>query len=162
MPEQEVVALRHAAEALLASAGPAAIATVLQTLLAEWQPASRPAPVRPENGGSRTVKIRPSDKIGPFCRENPAWEALRQQVREERTKRSMSNAELATALGMATTTLQGALQVRHPPSGRIQRLLTDWLAAAPEVAADATMFRGNEAGRTDGRTNGAEHANAGA
>jgi transcriptional regulator with XRE-family HTH domain len=80
------------------------------------------------------------------------WEELRQRVREARQERGVSIQDLAEQLGLAKTTLENALQCRALPSGRMRQNLEQWLAA-PEVAADETMFRGNGASRTAGSDN---------
>jgi DNA-binding transcriptional regulator YiaG len=96
---------------------------------------------------------------GPNDDELAAWKDLRQRVREARQAREVSIQDLAEQLGMAKSTLENALQTRALPSGPIRTRLTAWLAA-PEVAADDTMFRGNGAGQTARSIDNAEHASA--
>jgi hypothetical protein len=60
---------------------------------------------------------------------------------------------LADEFGMARSTVQTALQTRAPPSRAMRARLEAWLAAAPEVAAEAFPFRGTgtSRGHTAGR-----------
>jgi ribosome-binding protein aMBF1 (putative translation factor) len=89
-----------------------------------------------------------------------AWEDLRQRVREARQARGLSIQDLAKQLGMARSTLENALQTRALPSMPTRTRLSTWLAA-PEVAADETMFRGNGASHTAGSDDDVGHVNAG-
>jgi hypothetical protein len=88
------------------------------------------------------------------------WENLRQRVREARQTRKISIQTMAERLGLAKTTLENTLQTRALPSVRMRQNLEQWLAA-PEVAANETMFRGNGAGHAAGSDNDAGHVDAG-
>jgi transcriptional regulator with XRE-family HTH domain len=81
------------------------------------------------------------------------WERVRQQVRETRQARGLTMRQLAEQLGLALSTLEAALQTRRPPSRAMRARLEAWLAAAPEVAAEAFPFRGTgtSRGHTAGR-----------
>jgi hypothetical protein len=59
--------------------------------------------------------------------------------------------ELAAAIGSAASTFTVALQTRRPPSAPLQQRLTQWLAAAPEVAAEKP-FRRNDHAADNGAT----------
>jgi transcriptional regulator with XRE-family HTH domain len=83
---------------------------------------------------------------------------LRQQVRDAREARELTVRTLADELGMTHTTLKFVLYCRQPPSRSLQKRLTDWLAAATEVAAvPAEPFRPNGAGYAADTSDDAEH-----
>ena len=132
-------------------------AAAAQPPQAAWRandkPAKPPAPA-----------VAPSGAATPPSKatELAAWEQLRLAVREARTARGLSIEVLVSELGLARSTLQAAVQTRALPSMRLRRLLTEWLAAAPEVAAEpAATFRAGGNGTGNGNGNGADHPDTG-
>jgi hypothetical protein len=171
MPEA-LDSLRQAASTLLAAAPPAAVISAMHALLSGWElpaasvapplaarstggSAAAPAPTTPPAALARPradPDTAPNTAASAPDTERAAWEALRQQVRAMLPTRGVTVQALADEFGMARSTVQTALQTRAPPSRALQQRLADWLAA-PEVAAEASPFRGNATsrGHTAGR-----------
>ena len=160
---EQVDALRQAALALIPAAPAGAILAAMRALLADWEleapvataPAASTAPataaVAPLQGAFEPAQAptAPKADVGDLA----TWERVRQQVRETRQARGLTMRQLAEQLGLALSTLEAALQTRRPPSRAMRARLEAWLAAAPEVAAEAFPFRGTgtSRGHTAGR-----------
>jgi hypothetical protein len=155
MPEPATDAIRQAASTLIAAAPASAVLAATRALLADWQ-LELPAATATAPGDSTPPEDRAATKASPAAPTphadgRAAWEALRQQVRAMLPTRGVTVQALADAFGMARSTVQTALQTRAPPSRALQQRLADWLAA-PEVAAEASPFRGT--GTSRGHTAG--------
>jgi hypothetical protein len=176
-------ALRQAAAMLLNAAPSGAVIRAVKTLLDAMEadrpvmPAAEPAQTPPQaaqaiNGADAAPTPTPAPAaaaaparatFGEAATKRAEWEQLRVTVREMRTERGLSIAQLAVAIGSSATTLKTALGMKRPPSHRLRERLEAWVAA-PEVAAEpAVPFRVGRTGNGRTRSNGAgDHAGAGA
>jgi hypothetical protein len=169
VPMEQLDPLRQAAVTLLTAAPPSAVILAVRALLDGWEqgqalaspvaapaPALSPAAARVLSQAAAGVKARPTAPASNGA-DATAWMQLRRQVREAREARGLTVRVLADELGMTHTTLKFALYCRQPPSKAIQKRLTDWLAAAPEVAAvPAEPFRPNGAEPIDDTNDAAD------
>jgi hypothetical protein len=151
--------LRQAAVTLLTAAPLGAVILAVRALLDGWEqgeplaaPVTAPAPAAPPvaaRAASQDATVVKARRTPPTSNgaDDAAWMQLRQEVRKAREARGLTVRALADELGMTHTTLKFVLYCRQPPSKAIRKRLTDWLAAAPEVAAaPAEPFRPNGAG----------------
>jgi hypothetical protein len=157
-PEQ-VQALRQAANALIGTAMGPTLRVVLRALLdgeaiSDLQPPPKArgnrqhadAPAPHTRTAKKTSTTRAPESNQPADPDTTDWLELRERVQIARAERGFSNAELAAQLGVAVTTLSTIISVRRPPSGAMQRRLTEWVNSeptpAPAVAAPAAPFHG--------------------
>jgi ribosome-binding protein aMBF1 (putative translation factor) len=128
------------------------------------EPAQKPLQAaRASNGADAAPAPRPAPASGEEAARREEWEQLRVTVREQRTERGLTVAQLAEAIGASATTVKTALGMRRPPSQRLRQRLEAWVSA-PEVAAEpAAPFRAGRTGNGRTRSNGAgNHAGAAA
>jgi hypothetical protein len=85
---------------------------------------------------------------------DPAWEALRQQVKAAMAERSASYAGVAQAIGRSEIGVRISLSTRKPPKPIVRTRLQQWLDQAPAVATPAAPFPGSNTGH---RGNGHDH-----
>jgi hypothetical protein len=115
MAPDQITAWRVAASALTTTTAAALVPPVgLRLLLddAETAPdAVTPAldPSKPPGMRKQSSSATTTDTAGSL--------ALRERVRQVRTERGLSNAQLTAALGAASTALSAALATRRPPTG---------------------------------------------
>jgi hypothetical protein len=150
-------ALAGAARLLLAEASPATVRQVLRLLLDDVPARSNKmldgnAKARP----SAAAVFRNSEQLPRRKRKaarpaDPAWEALRQQVRTAMLDRSLDFAGLGAALSRTAATTECMVSSRRAPGSATQAALRAWLTEAPAVASPAAPFRG---GRAKPRANG--------
>ena len=143
--------VRDAAVALIGVAPESTVLTVLRMLV----DAVTPAPARaPEALSPPVRRVSPRPNPATATPVDPAWEALRQQVKAAMAERGVSYADVAAAIGRSEIGVRISLSTRKPPKPIVRTRLQTWLDQAPAVAAPSpfpgstTEHRGN--GHVDG------------
>jgi hypothetical protein len=158
---------------MLLNAAPAgAVIRAVKTLLDAMETNQPPEGAQRPPQGARAANVPPprpapapaTRPVKAMSREEDAkraeWEALRMRVREMRTERGLTVAQLAEQIGSSAMTLKTCLGMRRPPTHRLRQRLKAWVAQAPEVAAEpAVPFRADRTSNGRTRSNGAgDHA----
>jgi hypothetical protein len=146
--------LHDAAAALLQEAPEPIVLTVIRLLLDARAP---PAPARTVAASSPPTPrpSLPGRQPAPAGPQDPAWEALRGQVKAAMAERGADYAGLAAAIGRSEIAVRITINTRKPPKPIVRTRLQAWLDQAPAVASPAVPFpesgtghRGN--GHADG------------
>jgi hypothetical protein len=137
--------VRDAAVALIGVAPESTVLTVLRMLVDAVTPASVQALQAPASAVPRPVpspRAKPATSAQPGAAD-PAWEALRQQVKAAMTERGVSYADIAQAIGRSEIGVRISLSTRKPPKPIVRTRLQTWLDLAPAVASPPVPFPGS-------------------
>jgi hypothetical protein len=134
--------VRDAAVALIGVAPESTVLTVLRMLVDAVTPAPAPTVPRPVPSS----RAKPAATAQPAA-VDPAWEALRQQVRAAMAERGANYADVAEAIGRSDIGVRISLGCRRPPKSIVRTRLQQWLDQALEVATPAATFPGSSAER---------------
>lgn len=150
--------LRTAASALIAEAPETALVAVLQLLINSFAPAAATPTTATAIKAKATDRrpTKPGTAAKPAAPLDPAWLALRQQVRQAMRTRGLDAAGVAREIERSPTTLRIVLGCRRMPSAAVRTRLRAWLEQeppAPEVATPSA-FRGAHESRRQQSSNG--------